>query len=46
MAGDAPGHAARALQCLGDRVHSPRNDVPRADLSVPHRLVARGSTGG
>lgn len=38
--------AARALQCLADRVYSPRNDVPAADLTVPHRLVVRASTGG
>jgi DNA-binding LacI/PurR family transcriptional regulator len=38
--------AARALQCLADRIYSPRNDVPAADLTVPHRLVVRASTGG
>ncbi len=36
--------AARALQCLADRIYSPRNDLPAADLTVPHRLVVRGSS--
>lgn len=36
--------AARALQCLADRIYSPRNEVPASDLTVPHRLVVRGST--
>ncbi|MFF7359635.1 substrate-binding domain-containing protein [Streptomyces sp. NPDC008125] len=38
--------AARALQCLADRVYSPRNELPASDLTIPHRLVVRGSTGG
>ncbi|MCX5400274.1 LacI family DNA-binding transcriptional regulator [Streptomyces sp. NBC_00102] len=38
--------AARALQCLADRVYSPRNTLPAHDLTVPHRLIVRGSTGG
>ncbi|MFD8519261.1 LacI family DNA-binding transcriptional regulator [Streptomyces capillispiralis] len=38
--------AARALQCLADRIYSPRNEVPAADLTIPHRLVVRGSTVG
>ncbi len=36
--------AARALQCLADRIYSPRNDLPATDLTVPHRLVVRGSS--
>ncbi|MGW2278074.1 LacI family DNA-binding transcriptional regulator [Streptomyces sp. NPDC001770] len=38
--------AARALQCLADRIYSPRNELPASDLTIPHRLVVRGSTGG
>ncbi|WP_327268078.1 LacI family transcriptional regulator [Streptomyces sp. NBC_01218] len=36
--------AARALQCLADRIYSPRNELPAHDLTVPHRLIVRGST--
>ena len=36
--------AARALQCLADRIYSPRNEVPASDLTIPHRLVVRGSS--
>jgi DNA-binding LacI/PurR family transcriptional regulator len=36
--------AERALQCLADRIYSPENDVPASDLTIPHRLVVRGST--
>lgn len=38
--------AARALQCLADRIYSPDNEVPACDLTIPHRLVVRGSTSG
>ncbi|HET9382527.1 MAG TPA: LacI family DNA-binding transcriptional regulator [Streptomyces sp.] len=38
--------AARALQCLADRIYSPDNEVPASDLTIPHRLVVRGSTSG
>ncbi|AQS65761.1 LacI family DNA-binding transcriptional regulator [Streptomyces pactum] len=37
--------AERALQCLADRIYSPENEVPALDLTIPHRLVVRGSTG-
>jgi DNA-binding LacI/PurR family transcriptional regulator len=37
--------AQRALQCLADRIYSPRNEVPASDLTIPHRLIVRGSTG-
>ncbi|MGX1115083.1 DNA-binding LacI/PurR family transcriptional regulator [Streptomyces ambofaciens] len=37
--------AQRALQCLADRIYSPNNEVAASDLTVPHRLVVRGSTG-
>ncbi|WP_328718938.1 LacI family transcriptional regulator [Streptomyces sp. NBC_00247] len=36
--------AARALQCLADRIYSPRNELPAHDLTIPHRLIVRGST--
>lgn len=36
--------ARRALQCLADRIYSPRNEVPASDLTIPHRLIVRGST--
>ncbi|MFC7840369.1 LacI family DNA-binding transcriptional regulator [Streptomyces sp. NPDC057382] len=36
--------AQRALQCLADRIYSPRNDLPASDLTIPHRLVVRGTT--
>ncbi|MTE17953.1 LacI family DNA-binding transcriptional regulator [Streptomyces sp. TRM43335] len=37
--------AERALQCLADRVYSPGAAVPPQRITVPHRLVARESTG-
>ncbi|MFI8305139.1 LacI family DNA-binding transcriptional regulator [Streptomyces sp. NPDC085927] len=36
--------AQRALQCLADRIYSPQNEVPASDLTIPHRLIVRGST--
>ncbi|MGW0908554.1 LacI family DNA-binding transcriptional regulator [Streptomyces sp. NPDC002853] len=36
--------AERALQCLADRIYSPDNQVPASDLTIPHRLVVRGTT--
>lgn len=36
--------AERALQCLADRIYSPDNQVPASDLTIPHRLVIRGTT--
>ncbi|MFF8035560.1 LacI family DNA-binding transcriptional regulator [Streptomyces sp. NPDC016626] len=36
--------AERALQCLADRIYSPSNTVPPSNLTIPHRLVVRGST--
>ncbi|MEG8277253.1 LacI family DNA-binding transcriptional regulator [Streptomyces sp. AHA2] len=36
--------AQRALQCLADRIYSPRNDLPASDLTIPHRLIVRGTT--
>lgn len=36
--------AQLALQCLADRIYSPDNEVPPADLTAPHRLVIRAST--
>ncbi|GAA3190401.1 MULTISPECIES: LacI family DNA-binding transcriptional regulator [Streptomyces] len=38
--------AARALQCLADRIYSPDNEVPASDLTIPHQLLVRGSTSG
>ncbi|OLO29542.1 LacI family transcriptional regulator [Streptomyces sp. MNU77] len=35
--------AERALQCLADRIYSPDNTVPPQELTVPHRLVIRGT---
>ncbi|MFZ3554674.1 LacI family DNA-binding transcriptional regulator [Streptomyces sp. BH055] len=35
--------ALRSLQCLADRIYSPDNAVPAQDLTVPHRLVVRGT---
>lgn len=35
--------AQRSLQCLADRIHSPGNTVPPQELTVPHRLVRRGT---
>ncbi|WP_299527275.1 LacI family DNA-binding transcriptional regulator [uncultured Streptomyces sp.] len=35
--------AERSLQCLADRIYSPGNTVPPQDLTVPHRLVLRGT---
>ncbi|MFH9570530.1 hypothetical protein [Streptomyces sp. NPDC017230] len=35
----------RSPQGLADRIYSPENEVSALDLTIPHRLVVRGSTG-
>jgi DNA-binding LacI/PurR family transcriptional regulator len=37
--------ADRALLCLADRIHSPHSAVSPQSITVPHRLVRRGTTG-
>ncbi|MGD6741148.1 LacI family DNA-binding transcriptional regulator [Streptomyces sp. BH106] len=43
IAPDKQQIAERSLQCLADRIYSPSNDVPPQELTVPHRLVRRGT---